>query len=117
MRTTIAIVLFALFTCGAGFTADPSNEQLREGLWKSPPPPTKAEAEFGAQDPYGLAIGEHIVVDCSIYWISIQDGKLYCFNSLTSKSYFIANPSEYLRDARAFLAGEKQKRRSSAGPD
>lgn len=114
MQTRFAIALLALVTLGTGWAAGPTDAQRREALWKSPPPPKKANAEFNAQDPYGLTFGERITVDCSIYWISTEDGKLYCFNSLTSKSYFMDSPDRYVRGARAFLAGNKEQDKSGA---
>ncbi|MGH8502592.1 MAG: hypothetical protein ACREVE_08980 [Gammaproteobacteria bacterium] len=107
MRTRIVAALLALLAPGVCWTVEPTAKQLREGIWKSPPPPDKAQAQFGAQDPYGLTFGTRIAVDCSIYWISTETGHLYCFNSLTSKAYFMGNPERYIRGARAFLARDK----------
>lgn len=111
----IAVALCALFTSGVGGAAGPSPQQRQEAIWKSPPPPKTSQAEFGAQDPYGLSIGVPIAVDCSIYWVSPDTRKLYCFNSLTSKSFFMDNPKQYISGARAFLAGDKQQDEDQSG--
>ena len=46
------------------------------------------KGEFDGRDPIGLASGAKIKADCLINWVSPDDGKLYCFSSATSQSYF-----------------------------
>ncbi|KXF82341.1 hypothetical protein [Enterovibrio coralii] len=74
-----------------------------EPIWKSPPPPENPDAEFDGFDPYALAIKAKIKTDCSIRLIWHRDGKLYCFNSLTSKAFFMDNPARYIRLANHFI--------------
>ncbi|MEO0974016.1 MAG: hypothetical protein AAFX85_13065 [Pseudomonadota bacterium] len=73
-----------------------------EGLWKSPPVPPQLQREFEAHDPYALAIGVRIRTDCSIRYRWVGNGRVYCFNSLTSKAFFIRRPEHYIRTAEAF---------------
>lgn len=80
----------------------------RMGIWKSSPPPKNPDGQFGNQDPFALAHGEHIHTDCSIFWIDPNSNKLYCFNSGTSKEFFAANPAQYLKSAHAVWNAEKQ---------
>jgi hypothetical protein len=58
------------------------------GIWKAAVPPSHMKGEFGGHDPVGLAAGAKIKADCSINWIDPDSGKLYCFSSATSQSYF-----------------------------
>ena len=58
------------------------------GIWKAVVPPAGMTGEFGSHDPVGLATGAKIKADCSINWIDPDSGKLYCFSSATSQSYF-----------------------------
>lgn len=100
-------LLFAII--GANVTTAGENANVwQAGFWKSTPMPPHATGEFGNHDPYGLSIGVWIKTDCSIYWISPDTNKLYCFNSLTSKSFFIDSPSRYIRAAEAFLSRQRQ---------
>lgn len=78
-------------------------------IWKATPIPENPDARFHKQDPYGLAIGRHIPTRCSIYWVYPGDGNLYCFNSLTSKAFFIDKPEYYIKKAKAFLDSENSK--------
>lgn len=75
-------------------------------IWKSRAPPENPDARFHKQDPYGLAIGRHMPTNCSIYWIFSGDGNLYCFNSMTSRAFFIEKPEYYINKAKAFLSSE-----------
>jgi hypothetical protein len=62
-------------------------------------------AEFGGHDPIGLASGARIKVDCSLNWTDPDTGKLYCFSSATSQSYFQDWPKANIeRAARAWQA-------------
>ena len=74
-----------------------------EPIWKSPPIPENPDAEFDSHDPYALSVGAYIKTDCSIRYVWHIDGKLYCFNSLTSKAFFMDAPARYIREAEAFL--------------
>lgn len=98
------LVLAPLLLFGTLCVATDEDSRWAGGIWKSTPVPAGAKGEFGNQDPYGLSIGVRIHTDCSIYWISPDTRKLYCFNSLTSKSFFIDNPAHYIRGAEALLA-------------
>ena len=82
--------------------ADDSNPWA-EPLWKSPPIPENPDAEFDSHDPYGLSIGVFIKTDCSIRMVWHIDKKLYCFNSLTSKAFFMDNPKQYIDAATAYF--------------
>lgn len=78
------------------------------GIWKSAPAPKNPNGQFGNQDPFALAHGEHIHTDCSIFWIDPANDKLYCFNSGTSKEFFAENPRKYINNARAAFRDEKR---------
>lgn len=99
----VALVVVSMVTGIASAGAGGSNPWA-DGMWKSPPVPERPEGEFGNHDPYGLAIGVPIRTDCSIRWI--WEGRLYCFNSLTSKAFVIERPVHYLERARAFYDSE-----------
>lgn len=58
------------------------------GIWKAAVPPAGMHAEFDGYDPIGLASGAMIRADCSLNWVDPDSGKLYCFSSATSQSYF-----------------------------
>ncbi|MFN3623023.1 MAG: hypothetical protein ACK4TP_03085 [Hyphomicrobium sp.] len=58
------------------------------GIWKAAVPPAGMRAEFDGYDPIGLASGAMIRADCSLNWVDPDSGKLYCFSSATSQSYF-----------------------------
>jgi hypothetical protein len=74
------------------------------GIWKATVPPTGMEAEFGGHDPIGLASGAMIKADCSLNWVDPDTGKLYCFASATSQSYFQDWPKRNIaRATRAWL--------------
>jgi hypothetical protein len=103
---SVAAIGFYIYLMSSPILAD---NPWQEGIWKSPPPPQNPDAEFNKQDPYGLSIGARIYTDCSIRWIWHVNGKLYCFNSLTSKAFFIDNPNLYIRGAETFLEQEKEQ--------
>lgn len=81
--------------------------QRREGIWKSAPIPKNPDAQFHKQDPVGLANGDHIHTHCSINWVYPGDGNLYCFNSGTSRGFFMEKPQYYIKNAKAFLRSEE----------
>ena len=62
------------------------------GIWKAVVPPGRMNGEFESRDPIGLASGAKIKADCSINWNDPDTGKLYCFSSATSLSYFLDRP-------------------------
>lgn len=100
---SVAVLVFAALA-GA---SDNDPGQGREGIWKSTPVPKNPNAQFHKQDPFGLANKDHIHTNCSIYWAYPNDGNLYCFNSGTSKAFFIAKPDYYIKKAKAFLHSEE----------
>jgi hypothetical protein len=71
------------------------------GIWKAAVPAHAMHGEFDNLDPLGLAAGARIVADCSLNWVSPDDGKLYCFASGTSLAYFLQSPNTRIRDAQA----------------
>ncbi len=70
------------------------------GIWKAVVPPITMKGEFDNHDPIGVAAGARIKADCSLNWISPDDGKLYCFSSGTSLVFFLDNPQANLERAR-----------------
>lgn len=72
------------------------------GIWKAVVPPAHMKGEFDGYDPIGLAAGTKIKADCSINWVDPDDGRLYCFSSATSQSYFQDWPKHNIARARAF---------------
>lgn len=69
------------------------------GIWKAAVPPPGMTGEFGGHDPIGLAAGAKIKADCSLNWIDPNTGKLYCFSSATSQSYFQDWPASNIERA------------------
>ena len=72
------------------------------GIWKSYAP-KGLRGEFNNYDPIGLISGALIRTDCSINYTDPDDGKIYCFNSATSLTYFEHWPKTYARRAAAAL--------------
>jgi hypothetical protein len=70
------------------------------GIWKAVVPPKTMKGEFDSLDPIGVAAGARIKADCSLNWVSPDDGKLYCFSSGTSLEYFLDKPQVNLERAR-----------------
>lgn len=60
---------------------------------------TFAADEFNKECAMGLAMGQHILTDCSINWTNPDDGKSYCFSSNATKSMFLKTPTVNLRKA------------------
>jgi hypothetical protein len=81
------------------------------GIWKAVVPPKTMKGEFDSLDPIGVAAGARIKADCSLNWISPDDGKLYCFSSGTSLVFFLDKPQANLERARRGwqqLAGQER---------
>lgn len=72
-----------------------------EGIWKAAVPLTPMKAEFDGLDPVGVAAGARIKADCSINWVSPDDGARYCFASGTSLEFFLDSPHASIERARA----------------
>ena len=81
-----------------------------QGIWKAVVPPVSMHGEFDDLDPIGIAAGVRIKADCSLNWISPDDGKRYCFASGTSLQYFLDRPQGNIE--RAKQAWQKLKPRS-----
>ena len=71
-----------------------------QGIWKAVVPPHPMTGEFDGLDPIGVAAGVRIKADCSLNWVSPDDGKRYCFASGTSLQYFLDRPSGNIERAR-----------------
>jgi YHS domain-containing protein len=99
----------AVAAVGAGFAVAPASlaqAPLKEaahagGIWKAAVPPKPMRGEFDSLDPLGVAAGARIKSDCSLNWVSPDDGKLYCFSSGTSLEFFLDKPQATLERARA----------------
>jgi len=100
-------LIWCLALGAALFTANPSafaiDRSAPGGIWKAVVPPSAMRGEFGNEDPVGLAAGKHIKTDCSMNWVSGDDGKLYCFTTGTSLVFFEESPQAYIRAARKFF--------------
>jgi hypothetical protein len=70
------------------------------GIWKAAVPPTSMKGEFDNFDPIGVAAGARIKADCSLNWVSPDDGKRYCFSSGTSLEFFLDQPQASIERAR-----------------
>jgi hypothetical protein len=81
------------------------------GIWKAVVPPSAMHGEFANEDPVGLAAGKHIKTDCSMNWVSGDDGKLYCFTTGTSLLFFEEAPQAYIRAARKFYEFDRPQTR------
>jgi YHS domain-containing protein len=62
-----------------------------------------SKAQFGGQCAEGLAVGRHVMTNCSITWTD-KDGKVYCFANESAKADFLKDPAGNLERARAFIA-------------
>jgi hypothetical protein len=85
----------------SGALAGHSDGEHSGGIWKAAVPRQKMQAEFDSFDPLGIAAGAKIQADCSLNWISPDDGKRYCFASGTSLVYFLDRPQANIQRARA----------------
>jgi hypothetical protein len=70
------------------------------GIWKAAVPLKPMHGEFDNYDPLGVAAGAKIKADCSLNWISPDDGRRYCFSSGTSLEFFLDQPQANLERAR-----------------
>ena len=70
------------------------------GIWKAAVPAQPMHGEFDSFDPLGVAVGAKIKADCSLNWISPDNGKRYCFASGTSLVYFLDRPQANIERAR-----------------
>jgi hypothetical protein len=99
----------ALYAAGSGALAEDRSAPV--GIWKAVVPPTAMHGEFANEDPVGLAAGKHIKTDCSMNWVSGDDGKLYCFTTGTSLLFFEEAPQSYIRAARKFYDFDRPRTR------
>ena len=106
---------WCLALCGAFMLANScalaTERPAGEGIWKAVVPPNAMRGEFANEDPVGLAAGKHIKTDCSMNWVSGDDGKLYCFTTGTSLLFFEESPQAYIRAARKFFDVDRPRTR------
>jgi hypothetical protein len=102
LKTICVTVVMALLAATAFAQTTPMPVAGRNGgIWKAAVPPKPMRGEFDSLDPIGVAAGARIKADCSLNWVSPDDGKLYCFSSGTSLEYFLDRPQATLERARA----------------
>ena len=89
-RAFILTLILALLS-GSAFAADDA------------PAASVAKAEFGGQCAEGLAVGRHVMTNCSVNWTD-KDGKLYCFSNEAAKTEFLKDAPGNLERARTFIA-------------
>jgi hypothetical protein len=107
-RLRLIAASYAAFgvTLAAAASADPVSpdvaaDRARAGIWKAVVPRAGSmHGEFANHDPVGLAAGARIAADCSINWVDPDGGRLYCFSSATSLTFFLEAPHAYLARAR-----------------
>ena len=63
------------------------------------PDASVAKAEFGGQCAEGLAVGRHVMTNCSVNWTD-KDGKLYCFSNEAAKAGFLKDAPGISREMR-----------------
>lgn len=95
----LMVGLVAATAAGAPRAADPAAKP--GGIWKAAVPARPMKGEFGNLDPMGVAAGARILADCSINWVSPDDGARYCFSSGTSLEFFLDSPQHNIDRARA----------------
>jgi hypothetical protein len=112
-RTGSALALMAALVMAAPVAADDvtaaalrhdaaAPDAAHAGIWKAAVPPEGSmRGEFDSNDPIGVTAGVRIAADCSINWVDPDDRRLYCFSSATSLVYFLDDPQNFLRRARA----------------
>jgi hypothetical protein len=102
LKTICVMVVMASLAATAFAQTTPTPVAGRNGgIWKAAVPPKPMRGEFDSLDPIGVAAGARIKADCSLNWVSPDDGKLYCFSSGTSLEYFLDKPQATLARARA----------------
>lgn len=104
---TAILGVVVLGLAGVANAGNDNSFKWSQPIWKARPIPENPDARFHKQDPYGLAIGRHIPTNCSIFWIDPANSDLYCFNSMTSKAFFIERPEYYINKAKSFLDSEE----------
>lgn len=72
--------------------------------------------EFGGQCTDGLAMGRHVMTDCSVSWTD-KDGKTYCFKDDGAKKSFLESPAQNLQKARDFVAASSVESTEKAMQD
>ncbi len=72
--------------------------------------------QFGGQCAEGLALGRHVMTDCSITWTD-KDGKVYCFSNAANKTEFLKDPTGSLERARSFMAASNVQSTEQAMQD
>jgi YHS domain-containing protein len=60
-----------------------------------------ADPEFKKECTMGLAMKEHIPMECSVMWKS-ENGKTYCFANEEAKSHFLKDKKGNLNQAEVF---------------
>ena len=93
-------IIACLLPLGITAAAHSSPPPVEGGIWKAVVPPGPVQAEFDGYDPIGVATGQRIQADCSLNWVSPDDGARYCFSSGTSLEFFLDRPQEYIKRAR-----------------
>jgi hypothetical protein len=97
-----AIAAAVVAASGAVSFAQPVGvDAPRGGIWKAVVPKAEIKGAFDNFDPIGLAAGARIKADCSINWVSPDDGTRYCFSSGTSLEFFMDEPGVSIERARA----------------
>jgi YHS domain-containing protein len=93
-------IIACLLPLGIAAVAHAAPAPREGGIWKAIVPPGPVKAEFDGYDPIGIATGQRIQADCSLNWVSPDDGARYCFSSGTSLEFFLDRPQEYIKRAR-----------------
>jgi hypothetical protein len=109
-RLSMALAVCAALCAGSVALAIDSTAPAG-GIWKAVVPPSAMHGEFANEDPVGLAAGKHIKTDCSMNWVSGDDGKRYCFTTGTSLLFFEEAPQAYIRAARKFYEFDRAQTR------
>ncbi len=109
-RLTTALTLCAA-ACASAAAFAVDQGAPAGGIWKAVVPPSAMHGEFANEDPVGLAAGKHIKTDCSMNWVSGDDGKRYCFTTGTSLLFFEEAPQAYIRAARKFFEFDRPQTR------
>ena len=86
---------------GAASVASFAGDGHTDGIWKAAVPGAPMHGEFDSFDPLGVAAGAKIKADCSLNWVSPDNGKRYCFSSGTSLVFFLDRPQANIERALA----------------